>query len=371
MATQDDTILGDEGDDTISGGTGDDVLTGGDGNDTFIYTPGDGLDTITDFNAGNTGGLWDGDGTNNDFIDLSGYYDNLAVLYADQADDGILNQSNTLDSLGNAVDYSGNTQFGAGEGIVFQGANADGTSFSFGNTGVVCFTSGTAIRTPRGDVLIDDLKTGDLVTTMDNGPQRIKWIGTTFVGPEKLAACPNMRPIHIKRGVLGATRDLLVSPQHGMLIGGTHLARATHLANTTKGVRVAHGRKSVTYVHLMFETHQIIFAENAPSESFYPGPMALRMMDSQARRDVVSLYPALACARDLDMVAAVYGPTARKFAQKRDVQRIQDRHKINAAPVQPLKLDAPVASKADIRLPKFALPPVFASTAPKTTHLGL
>ena len=67
--------------------------------------------TITDFNAGNTGTLDDGNTANNDFIDLSGYYDNLSELYADQADDGILNQSNTLDGKGRATDYSDNTQF--------------------------------------------------------------------------------------------------------------------------------------------------------------------------------------------------------------------------------------------------------------------
>lgn len=180
-----DIILGDAGDDTIEGGTGDDfiegglgndLLTGGDGNDYFAYMSGDGLDTITDFNAGNSGSLNDGDSTNNDFIDLSNYYDHISELYADQADDGVLNQSNTIDSRGRTVDYSDNSQFDTNgiagdEGFVFTGATGDASFFTVENTGVICFAAGTLILTPRGEVPIEMLAVGDLLVTRDNGPQ--------------------------------------------------------------------------------------------------------------------------------------------------------------------------------------------------------
>ncbi len=57
----DDTIMGGAGNDTISGGLGDDTINGGAGNDdltggtgdadTFVFSPGNGSDVITDFNA--------------------------------------------------------------------------------------------------------------------------------------------------------------------------------------------------------------------------------------------------------------------------------------------------------------------------------
>ncbi len=47
-----DTLNGGAGDDTLSGGTGNDTLTGGAGNDTFIFVVGTGIDTVTDFTAG-------------------------------------------------------------------------------------------------------------------------------------------------------------------------------------------------------------------------------------------------------------------------------------------------------------------------------
>ena len=155
-----------------------------------------------------------------------------------------------------------------------------------------CFTSGTTIRTPNGDVLIDTLQVGDLVTTMDNGPQRIRWIGTQTLSQRQLQARPNLRPILIRQGLLGATRNLLVSPQHGMLLGPDTLVRAKHLVEVPKsGIRIAHGKKSVTYIHLMFDAHQILFAENTASESFYPGPMALNGLTFAAKAKLRLLFP--------------------------------------------------------------------------------
>ncbi|MCG6902684.1 MAG: Hint domain-containing protein [Rhodobacter sp.] len=296
---------------TTSSGAGDDVLTGGDGDDIFVYAPGDGNDTITDFNTGNTGALNDGDANNNDFIDLSGFYDHISELHADQADDGILNQSN--DGV-DGVDYSDNDQFGSGS-LTFTGASADGSFFTVENTNVVCFTSGTAIRTPHGNVLIDDLRVGDLVVTMGNGPQPIRWIGRRHLDRRALLARPELRPVLIRKQVLGAQRDLLVSPQHGILLGCDHLVRAKHLINAPGSrVRIALGRKSVTYIHLMFDAHQIVLAEGVPSESFYPGPMAQRMVDSTAHGELATLFPEVfAPQADKVSVARSYGGTARDF----------------------------------------------------------
>ncbi|KIC19549.1 LamG-like jellyroll fold domain-containing protein [Leisingera sp. ANG-DT] len=182
----DDTMTGPHDQNVMYGLGGDDDLTGGSGDD--VSAASTGHDTISDFNTGNTGALDDGDSSNNDYVDLSGHYDHLSELYADQADDGILNQSNTTGTFGNTVDYSDNTQFGAGDSLTFSGASADRSSFTTENTGVVCFTAGTAIRTPQGDKPIETLRPGDLVCTLDNGPQPICWIGTRRLTRAELAA---------------------------------------------------------------------------------------------------------------------------------------------------------------------------------------
>ena len=186
---------------------------------------------------------------------------------------------------------------------------------------MVCFTSDTAIRTPQGDRLIDDLRVGDLVTTMDNGPKPVRWIGRRHLDHAALLAKPDLRPILIKRGVLGVERDLMVSPQHGMVLDRDYLVRAKHLVEVPKSrVRIAHGRKSVSYIHLMFDAHQIIFAEGAPSECFYPGLMEQRMVDPAALAELRTLFPDV-CAPQVDKRAIVsrYGDTARQFLAKKSV----------------------------------------------------
>lgn len=59
-----DTLSGGGGNDYLNGGKGNDTFTGGAGDDHFVFKTGDGLDTVTDFTAGDSSG---------DLIDLHGY----------------------------------------------------------------------------------------------------------------------------------------------------------------------------------------------------------------------------------------------------------------------------------------------------------
>lgn len=305
-----DTIFGEAGNDTLDGGVGDDKLLGGTGDDVFVVSGGN--DTIADFNTGNSGALRDGDSSNNDFVDLSGHYDHMDELRADLSDDGVLNQSNTLDAKGNAVDYSDNTQFGDGS-LSF----SEGVQLTADNTGVVCFTTGTMILTPQGERPIESLKPGDMVTTMDNGPQPIVWIGSTSLSGLQLRAQPKLRPVHINAGVLGVDRPLLVSPQHGVVLPGSDiLVRATHLHRFVSGTRVALGKQEVTYFHMMFERHQIVFSNGSPSESLYPGPMALQAMNAEAQAEIDALFPGVLGMSVRDKVAQLYGDTAREVLRR-------------------------------------------------------
>ncbi|ETX29385.1 Hint domain-containing protein [Roseivivax isoporae] len=312
-----DTLLGGSGDDTLAGGSGNDVMTGGDGDDVFVYAPGDGADTIADFNAGTTGTARDGLAGNNDFIDLSAFYDTLVEVRADQADDGILNQSNSV-ARGGTADYSDNASFGNGS-LTFTGASAERAFFTTENTGVVCFTPGTGILTPRGEVPVEKLRRGDAVVTRDNGVQRIVMIAARRVGATALAARPGLRPVAIGAGTFGGHRGLVVSPQHGVLVrvdGEERLVRATHLAGLAGGsVRRLEACRQTVYVHLVFERHQIVFANGLACESLYPGPMALGGLRAGARARLAALLPDLGRAP----VTEVYGAPARHFLARRDL----------------------------------------------------
>ena len=297
--TTTDTSIGD-GDDTITGGLGDDVITGGTGDDTFIYVAGDGSDTITDFGTGNSGSINDGDQSNNDFMDLSRFYDHISELQDDFNDDGVLNQSN-------AADYSDNDSFGSG-GLTFTGGVVS-SAFNSDTTNVTCFTRGTLIKTDQGERPIEELAAGDMVLTMDHGYQPIRWIGSS-----KRAATGDLAPILIRKGALGNDRDLRVSPQHRMLLQGWQaemlfgelevLATAKSLLNDHSILRDEGGE--VEYFHMLFDTHEIIYAEGCLSESFHPGKQGWKALDQATRDEILTLFPQLADGNFND-----YGPAAR------------------------------------------------------------
>ncbi|MDN5786647.1 MAG: Hint domain-containing protein [Pseudorhodobacter sp.] len=128
----------------------------------------------------------------------------------------------------------------------------------------------------------------------------------------------------IREGALGNHSDLVVSPQHGMLMqyrGAEVLARARHLAQAGTGaVRICKGRRSIGYHHIVLAQHGLIWANGAPSETLYPGRMALQALGSLVQMDLAAHVPVLRplFAGQAD-VAQVYGPTVRPFLAKASV----------------------------------------------------
>lgn len=141
--------------------------------------------------------------------------------------------------------------------------------------GVPCFAAGTLVETPCGPREVERLAPGDLVLTLDAGARPVTRVLRSAFGAADLAARPSLRPVVIARGVLGATADLTVSRQHCLAVEtpqGPRLARAGQLARRLPGLRVAEGRRRVTYVHLLFERHHVIIANGIAAETLYLGP---------------------------------------------------------------------------------------------------
>ncbi|WP_406721370.1 Hint domain-containing protein [Thioclava litoralis] len=171
------------------------------------------------------------------------------------------------------------------------------------HNGVPCFTPGAQIMTAQGPRRIEELRLGDQVVTRDNGLQAIRWLGARSLGAEALDA-PALRPIRIPAGSLGdglPAIDLLVSPQHRMLLRGPELQlafsedemliAATHLC----GARGIHAIRpdSVTYIHMMFDHHEVVLANGVWSESFQPGCQVMGAMETAQRTEILTLFPAL------------------------------------------------------------------------------
>lgn len=172
---------------------------------------------------------------------------------------------------------------------------------------IVCFTEGTMIETEHGPRAIETLQQGDRVLTRDDGYQPLRWIGTRRVRAEG-----DLAPVLFQPGTVGNDRPLLVSPLHRMLMSDWRvelltgepraLIAARDLVNDRDIVRQRGGW--VTYVHILFDRHQIVYAEGAPSESLHPGHCALDALERESRAEVIALFPEL--AEDV----ASYGPAA-------------------------------------------------------------
>ncbi|WP_052700904.1 Hint domain-containing protein [Loktanella sp. S4079] len=316
----DDTLDGGTGDDTLTGGAGTTTATGGGGNDTFVYTLGEDLQ-ITDFGTGATNAD-DGDNTNNDYIDLSPFYTNQKEFEADLADDGILNQSAT----GPDVDFSDNTAI---DGTItgLSGLNGITASELLEQTGVACFAAETLIETGHGARMIAELAVGDEVLNTGGQLLDIKWIGGRKVSAAEMAENPKLRPIRITKGALGnglPTQDLLVSRQHRMqvsskiterMFGAKDVLVAAIKLTEIPGIYIDETVQEVTYYHMLFDQHEVVLANGAPSESLFTGPEALRSVSAGAREEILVLFPELA-ERDYETAPAlplIEGPARRNL----------------------------------------------------------
>lgn len=194
------------------------------------------------------------------------------------------------------------------------GGNSDSDSVTINI--LICVARGTKIATPQGPRSVETLAAGDFVATRDSGAQQIQWIGSRRIDSMEMETDPSLRPVRIRKGALGHSvpaRDLLVSPQHRILLTDWRaqmffgqdevLAPAKGLVND-RDILIDHSGEPVEYFHLLFEDHQVIWTEGAPTESFHPGPYTLREIDHGARRELFRLFP------DLQRDPAGYGPAA-------------------------------------------------------------
>lgn len=179
--------------------------------------------------------------------------------------------------------------------------NSDGT---LPYADIVCFTTGTRIRMFDGaERLIEDLSVGDRVMTQSGMAHPIRWIGSRAVTSYEMWTKPKHRPVRIRAGALGCglpTLDLVVSPQHRVLVRSVIAERIFGEAEVLipaakliglEGIQPAHDLMDVTYFHLLFDAHQLVFSNGALTESLFTGPQAMKAIPEAAREEIMSLFP--------------------------------------------------------------------------------
>jgi len=156
------------------------------------------------------------------------------------------------------------------------------------------------------------------VLTRDNGPQPVRWIGRRTT-----PATDRMAPVQIAAGTFGDHGRLTVSPLHRVLVAhargellfgaGEVLVTARDLIDGGAVQQVEGGW--VEYVHLMFDTHQILWSEGLETESFLPGPQTTSCFERDAIAEIVALFP------EIDpKTGAGYGPAARTLLKRHEAK---------------------------------------------------
>jgi Ca2+-binding RTX toxin-like protein len=285
-----DTLFGGQGNDDLYGGDGDDMLTGGAGNDSFHG--GEGQDSMTGGNDRDTFIVDTPTAGQSDFIDGSEGGDDYDTL--DLRGSGPLRITYAADNPEN-----GTVDFLDGDG------NTTGTLTFINIENVMpCFTPGTLIATPKGEVAVESLRAGDRVITRDNGIQQIRWSGRKDMGWHDLAANPHLKPVLIRQGSLGnglPERDMLVSPNHRVLVANDRtalyfdehevLVSAKHLVSS-QGISTINAA-GVSYIHFMFDRHEVVLSNGVWTESFQPGDYTLKGMGNAQRSEIYELFPEL------------------------------------------------------------------------------
>lgn len=204
----------------------------------------------------------------------------------------------------------------------------------------VCFADGTLIATESGLLPVETLEPGCMVQTLSGASAPLRLNLSRHLPARELRANSRLRPVCIEAGALGAglpLERLWVSRQHRMLVSSPICRRmfdtdsaliAAIRLTALPGCFIDHHCKELTYHHLVFDDHAVVFANGAPAESFFPGPEALRLLAPDARKEFLTLFPE---------VAGSLSPLRSEHCipKLKQQKRLIARHKRNAKPLLP------------------------------------
>jgi Ca2+-binding RTX toxin-like protein len=221
-------------------------------------------------------------------------------------------------TLGTPLEITGddNDDFDAHVTDALTGSLADlsGAHVTFQDLSVACYCPGTLIVTESGECAVEDLAIGDCLIT-PSGLRPIKWIGKRSYGGRFILGRKDLLPICFKADSLGEglpRRDLWISPHHAMYLDGV-LIEARDLVNGVSIVQAERVEK-VEYFHIELDSHDVILAEGALSETFIDDDS--RGMFHNAH-EYGALYP------DAERVAARY--CAKRCADGYEVEAARRR----------------------------------------------
>ena len=216
----------------------------------------------------------------------------------------------------------------------FEGPPNPGTTVNYSDVVPVCFLEGTLIETSTGTVPVEQLKIGQQVIGADGRRIELRYVVATDISLKALQRNDKLYPVRISKGALGQSlpnRDLYVSRQHRMQVSSEIAQRMFGTKNVLisavrlcglPNIEIDRRFETLTYYHLVFNQHEVILAEGAPSESLFLGDQALHQLPA----DVIEELQALDLISDR--------PFAKGFIPSLKRQnKLAARHAKNAQPL--------------------------------------
>lgn len=188
------------------------------------------------------------------------------------------------------------------EGSTLTGFNSKGYKYLGGvqYDDVLCFVPGAMITTLAGPRPVETLRPGDKVLTADNGFQELLWTGLSIL-PLGAAERLDVNPVQIRAGTLAPgvpERDIWLSPQHRILLRGPEIQlsigepeafASARALSVKRGIQHCRRPGPIEYVHLLFAQHEVLFANGAMVESFFPDPRAMQVLTPKDQIEVNSV----------------------------------------------------------------------------------
>ncbi|MDA8584680.1 Hint domain-containing protein [Rhodobacteraceae bacterium] len=267
-----------------------------------------------------------------------------------------------LDASGNTVGplipvsiFSQNGQFSNIWGLSTSATLVPGTRYTVATDTVagsspyediICFCKGTMIQTATSSIPVESLAKGASIKEFGGRAPKIRAVFSTVIDHETLSRNPKLRPICISAGALGnglPHRDLRVSRQHRMLVSSKIAKRMFGAIDVLvpaikltelPGIYIDENISEVEYFHILFDKHEVIFAEGAPSESLFTGPEALKAVSPAARDELFEIFPDIASQDFFPEAAAIIPPG-------KDQKKLIARHLKNQKPILELMNSQP------------------------------
>lgn len=228
----------------------------------------------------------------------------------------------------------------SGPNTVVLDQSITGPTNAAGDFDILCFALGTVIETLEGPKPVEAIRAGDQVLTYEGDYQPVRWIGSSSLSKAQLCTLPRLKPILIRADALGAgfpKKDLTVSPQHRVLVSSRIAKRMFDSSDVLipankllplAGVDIMQDLDDgVQYFHMLFDDHEIVWSNGTPTESLFPGPVALESMSQDAKREILDLFPEFGDP-DFEPFSARPIPKAGKRMRK-----LVERHMANNKPL--------------------------------------